>query len=181
RTHARSSRELQTAVSHRLTGLTLAMFWRTAASTSCMTTLRWSFQPSLSRPAPAGARLRESVSSIHPAAGGDFSADGSHLAGRDGQLYAIAGIGSAASRLSDHSGAHVLSGSKPDGSGNDGDGAAGAPIWRAAGLEPDDLLQLRRHFGDRAAVQSRWGHRYRRARGAVRHQRGAEFVAFHPA
>ncbi len=101
----------------------------------------------------AGAAPRESISSVYLAAGSHLFADGCNPAGRHRRLYPTAGLRVAGSRLSDHSGAHVLSRRKPDRDGDDGDGAAGASIRRTAGFEPDDLHQLRRHFRHRAAVQ----------------------------
>ena len=48
--------------------------------------------------------------------------------------------------------ASVLSRRQPHGDGDDRDCASGASIRRIAGLEPDDLHQLRRHLSHRAAV-----------------------------
>jgi hypothetical protein len=66
------------------------------------------------RPARAGAAPRESISSVYLAAGSHRFADGGNPPGRSCRLYTTAGLRIAGSRLSDHSGAHVLSGSKPD-------------------------------------------------------------------
>ena len=68
----------------------------------------------LPRPENREPRVHESIASIYLAAGGDLVADGRHLAGRYCRLYATAGLRIAASRLSDDSSAHVLSGRKPD-------------------------------------------------------------------
>src|SRR5579863_2269708 len=134
-------------------GSILETSWRTAASISCRTTRRWWFRTSRPRRTPTGAARRESIPSIYPAAGSDVVANGCHFAGRYCQLYAIAGLGAAGSRLSDHSGGDVLSRSKPEGGGDDRDGAPGASIRPTTRLEPDDLVQLGRNFRDRAAVQ----------------------------
>ena len=53
----------------------------------------------------------------------------------------------AGGRLSNNSGAHVLSGSKPRCNGDDGDGSVGTSIWRTPGFEPDDFHQFWRDFG----------------------------------
>jgi hypothetical protein len=100
----------------------------------------------------AGAQPIESIPSIYPAAGSHGFADGRNPSDRAGWLYPTACLRTAGSRLPDDSGADVLSGSKPDGDGDDCDRAAGAPVRRTAGLEPDDLHQLRRHVCHRAAV-----------------------------
>ena len=57
----------------------------------------------------AGAAPRESISSIYLATGGHGFADGCNPPGRSGRLHPTAGFGLAGSRLSHHSGAHVLS------------------------------------------------------------------------
>src|SRR5271154_5897024 len=160
---------------------TLEMLSPTAASTSCRTTPRSSFRTRLPRPARTGAAPRESVSSVHLAASCDFFADGCDPPGRSRRLYATAGLRTAGSRLSDHSGADILSRSKPERGGDDGDGATGTSIRRTAGPEPDDLLKLRRHFRHRAAVHPCSGYRRGRGRGAVCDKRVAEFVAIQPA
>src|ERR1019366_9926653 len=103
-------------------------------------------------PTRTGAAPRESISSVYLAASCDLFADGCNPLGRSCWLYTTAGLRVAGSRLSDHSGAHVLSRSKPERDGDDGDGATGASIRRTAGLEPDDLHQFRRYFRHRAAV-----------------------------
>src|ERR1019366_8207232 len=140
-----------------------------AASISCRTTPQSQFRatfrtktrikiptrirPSLPQAAGTGAAPRESISSVYLAASRDLFANGCHPPGRHCWLYATAGFRFAAGRLPDHSSSHVLSRSKPDGDGNDGDGATGAPIRPTAGFEPDDLHQFRWHFRYCAAVQ----------------------------
>src|ERR1035437_9958881 len=133
----------------------------TAASISCRRTPQSLFRirfrtrdrPSLPRPARTGAAPRESISSVYLAARCDLFADGCNPLGRHCWLYATAGFRLAGSRLSNHSGSHVLSRSKPDGDVDHGDGATGAPIRPTAGIEPDDLHQFRWHFRHCAAVQ----------------------------
>src|SRR5580658_1642049 len=124
----------------------------TAVSISCRTTPKSSFRASPSRPARAGAAPRESVSSVYLAAGCDLLADGRNPPGWPRWLYAIAGFCLAGGRLSHHSGADLLPRSKPKCGGDDRNGATGAPIRRNAGLEPDDFLELRRHFRHCAPV-----------------------------
>ena len=55
----------------------------------------------------------KSISSVYPAAGGDLFADGRNPPGRPCRLYATACLRAAGSRLSHHSGAHVLSRASP--------------------------------------------------------------------
>jgi len=105
------------------------------------------------KPPLPGAAPRESVSSLYSAAGSHLSVDGGHPSGRHCRLFPTARLRVAASRLSDHSGAHVLSRSQPDRDGHHGNRTIGAPIRRTAGSEPDDLHQFRRDFGDSTAVQ----------------------------
>ena len=62
-------------------------------------------------------------------------------------------------------------GASPDVMATHGDGAAGAPVRRDAGPEPDDLDQRRRRFGHRAAIQPFARARRGRGRGAVGDQR----------
>src|SRR5208282_1263943 len=139
----------------------LEMSSPTAASISCRTKPRSPFRTRLRRlpprrprpPPPRGAAPREPIASVYPAAGSHIFADGRNPPGWSGWLYATAGLRIAGSRLSDHSGAHVLSRSKPDGDGDDGDGAPGASVRSTAGFEPDDLHQFRRMFRHCAAVQ----------------------------
>src|SRR5208337_847372 len=147
----------------------------TAASISCRRTsqswfrvrLRRRGRPSLPQVARTGAAPRESISSVYLAACGDLFVDGCHPPGRNCWLYTTAGLRLAASRLSDNSGGHVLSRSKPDGDVDDGDGATGAPIRPTTGVEPDDLHQFRGHFRHCAAVQPQSEYRYSGARGTV--------------
>src|ERR1700683_2656136 len=80
------------------------------------------------RPVRRGAAPRESISPVYLAAGCGLFADGCHSTGRDLWLYGAAGVRLAGSRLSDHPGAHVLSGSQPDSDVDNGDRAIGAPI-----------------------------------------------------
>src|SRR5271169_3050262 len=101
---------------------------------------------------PAGAARRESISPVHLATSGHRSPDGRNTLGRPRGLYTIACLRTSGSRLSDHSGPHVLSGCKPERDGDNGNRAAGTPIWRIARLEPDDVYELRGHFRHRAAV-----------------------------
>src|ERR1700685_510578 len=120
---------------------TLATLSPTAASTSCRIILQLLFRtklrPSLPQPARAGAAPRESIPPFYLAARRDLFADGSNPAGRYCRLYPTARLRLAGSRLSDHSGTHLLSRRQPDGDGDDGDGATRAPIRRTAGFEPD--------------------------------------------
>src|SRR5215470_14657283 len=66
--------------------------------------------------APAGpaagnvgrGEANESFTRLHRAPGGDFAADGGDSVVGRGRLFSVAGFGSAAGRLSDDSGAHVL-------------------------------------------------------------------------
>src|SRR5690348_16209583 len=52
---------------------------------------------------------RDSIPSLHPAAGGDCLVDGRHSAGRSDGLSTVAGLGATSDRLSDDSGTDVLS------------------------------------------------------------------------
>src|SRR5208282_5651841 len=139
----------------------LEMSSPTAASISCRTKPRSPFRTRLRRlpprrprpPPPRGAAPREPIASVYPAAGSHIFADGRNPPGWSGWLYATAGLRIAGSRLSDHSGAHVLSRSKPDGDGDHGNRAPRTPIRRTTGFEPDDLHQLWRHFRYRPPVQ----------------------------
>ncbi len=67
--------------------------------------------------------------------------------------HAAAGFGAAGSRLPDDPGAHLLSRRQPGRHGHHRHCAAGTPVRRDAGPEPDDLDQRRRRLGHRAAVQ----------------------------
>ena len=84
----------------------------------------------------------------------------------DRRLQAVAGLGAAASRLSDDPGADVLSRRQPGRDGVVGDRAAGTAVRTGAGPEPDDLDQLRRELGHHAAIHARAEHRRRRAGSA---------------
>jgi len=110
--------------------------WATAASISCRTTWRWWFR-TRRRGHPAGSPAIESIPSIYPAAGSYGFADAAIL------LTGLVAIPNCLSRpcrksITRRFSADVLSGSKPDGDGDDCDCAAGAAIRRTAGLEPDD-------------------------------------------
>src|ERR1700674_3659123 len=108
----------------------------TAASISCRRTpqslfrirVRTRGRPSPPRPARTGAAPRESISSVYLAARCDLFADGCHSFGWHCGLHTTASLRLAAGRLPHHSGSHVLSRSKPDGDGDDGDRATGAPV-----------------------------------------------------
>ena len=106
-----------------------------------------------STPIPLRTTFHESVSAIHSAAGRHFAADGRNSAGGHRRLLSAAGFGAAGSRLPDDSGAHVLSRRQPGRDGDHRHGAAGTPVRRDAGPQPDDLDQRRRRLGHRAAVQ----------------------------
>src|SRR5262245_2064569 len=84
----------------------------------------------------------EYFAAIHSPAGSDFVADGRCPSGRRCRVSAITGLGTAASRLSDHSGRDVLSGSE---SGSDvvvSHGSPGAAVRTSTRLETDDILEL---------------------------------------
>ena len=81
------------------------------------------------------------------------AADGRIAAGRRGGLPAAAGVGVAASGLSDHPGRDVLPGRQPGRHGLLGDRSSRAPVRADARLESDDVEQLRRQLGHHAAVQ----------------------------
>ena len=81
---------------------------------------------------------------LHPAAGRDVAADGRTPARRRRRLSAAAGLGAAASGLSDDPGRDVLSGRQPGRDGLLGHGAARAAVRTGAGPEADDVDQLRR-------------------------------------
>ena len=81
-----------------------------------------------------------------------------------GRVSAIAGLGAAGSRLSDHSGGDVLSGRGPGCDGFVGHVAAGAAVRAGPRTEPDDLDEFVWQFGHHAAVRPR--PEYRRGRAA---------------
>src|ERR1700733_2131769 len=70
----------------------------------------------------SGAVRRESVEPVYPAAGSNIAADGRDISDWRGGLYATAGVGAATGRLSDDSGAHVLSRREPRCDGHHGYG-----------------------------------------------------------
>src|ERR1700738_3017612 len=139
------------------------MCWRTAASISCRTMPRLWLPERRHRDAvhpetprleiPLGVPLLESIASLYFETGRDGAADGSDPARGYRLLYPIAGFCVAAGRLSHHSSADLLSGSKSVCRGNDGDRAFGAAVRPASGFESDDFEQFRRVFCRRAAVQ----------------------------
>jgi hypothetical protein len=96
-------------------------------------------------------------------------------------VYAAADLCAAGGRLSDDPGPDVLSGRESRCDGDDGDGAAGAAVWRTAGLSQMTSTSSGGYIGDRAAVQPEPEYRYRRRGGAVGDQCGAELSAFEPA
>ena len=61
-------------------------------------------------------------------------------------LQATARLGAAGSRLSHHSGAHLLSRRQSGGDGVVGDGAAGTPVRPGARPQADDLDELVREL-----------------------------------
>src|SRR5690349_17035201 len=65
----------------------------------------------------AGDSSDESVAAVYSAAGGDFTADGRHPAGRLRRLSPIACVGLTGSGLPDDPGPHVLSRRQPRGNG----------------------------------------------------------------
>src|SRR5262249_35041256 len=109
----------------------------------------------------AGAVKRkgnEYFSAVHSPACSDVVADGRGPSGRRSRLSAIAGVGTAASRLSDHPGCDVLSGSEP---GSDVVLRHGSPrtaVRTSAGLETDDILELVRLLRDHSSVFTRLEH-----------------------
>src|SRR5690242_13848181 len=116
---------------------------------------RWFTPTSKLRPLnrPPKALRNESVAPIYSAAGGDAAGAARRSPGGNRPVYAIAGFRSAWRSVPHHSGADVLSRGKPVGNGPHRDRAAGTAVRRNAGTEPDDLPQLGRGLGDRAAVQ----------------------------
>ena len=142
-----------------------AMCWRTAASTSCRkleSMVAGEFRAAGRAAVPAerarktkSRQARREYRALSPsrpfilAPGSDVVADGCDSAGRNRQLYAVASFGAAASGLSDDPNFDLLSGSESGGGGHDGDRSAGTAVRATAGLEPDDLEQLRRVFGHR--------------------------------
>src|ERR1700748_1105470 len=124
-----------------------------AASISCRTMRRSSCRPSQTpREQRPGVALLESIPSVYSATCRNLVADGCDFASRYCELYAAACVGAASGRLSDDPGADVLPWRESAGDGDDGDGPAGAPVWPAAGSEPDDLEQFGRDLGGGAAV-----------------------------
>src|ERR1700683_2661492 len=99
------------------------MLLQTVALTSCRTTPRSSFRTLPQRPRP-GAAPRESVSSVHHAAGSHLFADGCDPSVGSCRVFTVAGLRPTGSRLPDHSSAHVLSRRKPDGDVDNRNGAA---------------------------------------------------------
>ena len=97
------------------------------------------------------------------------------------RLPAAADLGAAAGRLPDDPGVHVLSGREPGGDGLVGHRAARAPVRPDAGPEADVLDQLRRRFGDHAAVRPRPSRSTSPSRGAGGDQRRLEPPARRPA
>ena len=86
--------------------------------------------------------------------------------------HAVAGFGSAAGRLPDHSDPDLLSGRE---SGSDdvvGDGAARKAVRAGAGLAADDVDQFVRQFAGHAAVQSCAQYRHSGAGSSGGDQRG---------
>ena len=109
------------------------------------------------------------------------SADGRNFAGGHRRIHAVAGFGAAGSGLSDDSGAHLLSRRQPGRGGHHDYCAAGAPVRRNAGPEPDDLDQRRRRVGHRSAIQPLALARRRRRRSAVVDQWRTDLSAFRSA
>src|SRR5580700_6619221 len=158
---APSRQELQKAVVRKWMASTLTTLSPTAISTTCRRALRSTSRtkPRLNhrlvqphQMANPGAPLREPIPPVHFAAGRDRSADGCNPPGWNCWLHTTAGFRVAASRLSDNSGRHVLSGSQPDCDVDHRNGATGAPVRATARFEPDDLHQLRRHLRYRFAI-----------------------------
>ena len=110
------------------------------------------------RPAASGEHKgigRESVAALHRPAGGDGPDDDRDSAGRRAGLSSVACLRPSASRLSDHSGADVLSRRRAGRHDLFHHRAAGAAVRADAGTEPDDLDEFRRQFGRHAAIQPR--------------------------
>ncbi len=95
----------------------------------------------------------EPVPPIHSAAGSHISADGRAAAGGRRGLPAAAGLGAAAGGLSDHPGAHVLSGRSPDVMASSVTAPLERQFGQVPGLEPDDVHQLLGKLHHHAAVR----------------------------
>src|SRR5207248_610564 len=94
----------------------------------------------------------KSIKAVYSSASGHLASDGGHFACGFCCLCAAAGVGAAASGLSDDSGADVLSGSEPGGDGFIGNGTAGTAVWTDSGTESDDIDEFGRRQRDYAAV-----------------------------
>src|SRR5438067_5997217 len=94
----------------------------------------------------------KSIKAVYSSASGHLASDGGHFACGFCCLCAAAGVGAAASGLSDDSGADVLSGSEPGGDGFIGNGTAGTAVWTDSGTKSDDVDELGRRQRDYAAV-----------------------------
>src|SRR6185312_5139584 len=94
----------------------------------------------------AGTASSESVANLHPPACSDFAHDGRSGSGWYCRVPAIAGLGSAAGRLSHDPGSDVLSGRGPGGDDVRGYRAAGKAVRAGAGAHANDVDQLLRQF-----------------------------------
>src|ERR1700729_2986192 len=94
----------------------------------------------------AGATIKrcdERLRTLHSASGRHLAADGGDHALRHGGLYVPAAVDAARGRLSDHPGADALSRRQSRSDDLVGHGAAGAAVRPDAGIEPDDVGELR--------------------------------------
>src|SRR5580692_2897826 len=128
-----------------------------------------------------GATNLESFSTIYSAAGRHIVADGRDSSGRHGGVLSVAGVRASGSGLPDDSGDYVLSGREPGRDGLGGDRAARAAIRAGARTAANDLDELERMLGDRAAVYAEPEHRRRRTGSAGVDQRRADLFASRPA
>src|SRR5260370_17004029 len=119
----------------------------------------------------------ESIQAVHSAAGRHHIAHGGDFACRLCRVPAIAGLRTAAGRLSDHPGANALSWRQSRCYGVVRYGATRAAAWPIAATEPDDLDELLRKLDHYVPVRSRSQHRCGRAGGAGLHQRRLQSFA----
>ena len=113
----------------------------------------------------------ESVPHVHPAAGGDFAADGRHSAG--GRV-AYKQLPVSALPEVDYPTIQVITfypGASPDVMASSVTAPAGTSVRPGAGPAADDLHQFRWQLGDHAAIQSQSEYRRGRAGSAAVHQR----------
>ncbi len=118
--------------------------------------------------AAAGRTHRnERLLPLHPPADRHLAARRRGDAGRRARLLVAAGLGVAASRLSDHPGHHPASRRQSGHHCLAGDGAARAPVRPDPGLAGHDLVELVRGQPGHAAIRSQPRHRRRRAGRAI--------------